>query len=170
MTLPRFRAALEDKVPENALLSHDLFEGIFARTALATDIEFFEEFPMYYEAAAARAQRWARGDWQLLPWIFGRGPHLPNNASASPAVGRWKMIDNLRRSLSAPAAFLCSFSVGCLPPAAPGVWTRFLILTLAIPSLLPFLMQLDPRLGGISKRSHFGGCFVTLGPAWPKSL
>ena len=62
-----FEAALADKVPDNAMLSHDLFEGLFARAALATDIELFEAFPAHYEAAATRQHRWARGDWQLLP-------------------------------------------------------------------------------------------------------
>ena len=62
-----FEAALADKVPDNSMLSHDLFEGLFARAALATDIELFEAFPSHYEAAAARHHRWARGDWQLLP-------------------------------------------------------------------------------------------------------
>ena len=66
-----FESSLADKVPDNALLSHDLLEGIFARAALASDIELFEEFPSHYEAAAARQHRWVRGDWQLLPWIFG---------------------------------------------------------------------------------------------------
>jgi len=68
-----FEAALAGKVPDNAMLSHDLFEGLFARAALATDIELFEAFPAPYEEAAARQHRWARGDWQLLPWLFGRG-------------------------------------------------------------------------------------------------
>ena len=61
-------------MPENALLSHDLFEGIFARAGLVTDIEFFEEFPSHYEVAVVRQHRWARGDWQLLPWIIGHAP------------------------------------------------------------------------------------------------
>ena len=63
-------AALDGRVPENALLSHDLFEGLFARAALVTDVELFEEFPARYEVAAARQHRWARGDWQLLPWLI----------------------------------------------------------------------------------------------------
>ncbi len=71
-----FETALKDKVAENTLLSHDLFEGIFARAALATDIELFDEFPSHYETAAARQHRWARGDWQLLPWILGWGRAL----------------------------------------------------------------------------------------------
>ena len=65
-----FEAALSGRGPENALLSHDLFEGIFARAGLVTDIELFEEFPSHYAVAAARQHRWARGDWQLLPWII----------------------------------------------------------------------------------------------------
>ena len=69
-----FEAALDGRVPENALLSHDLFEGIFARAGLVTDIEFFEEFPSHYEVAVVRQHRWARGDWQLLPWIIGHAP------------------------------------------------------------------------------------------------
>jgi cyclic beta-1,2-glucan synthetase len=151
-----FQASLAGKVPENALLSHDLFEGIFARTGLVTDIELFEEFPMHYETAAARAHRWVRGDWQLLPWILGRGPKsvARTNPVSVPAVGRWKMIDNLRRSLSAPASFLLLVAGWLIPPASPWVWTRFLIVALAIPPLLPFLIGLDPRFGGVSKRSH----------------
>src|ERR1019366_3973806 len=98
-----FEVALAGKSPANALLSHDLFEGIFARVALASDIELFEEFPSNYEVAAARQHRWARGDWQLLPWIFGPGRAAPHERPiAIPAISRWKMLDNLRRTLSEP--------------------------------------------------------------------
>ncbi len=86
-----FRAALADKVPDNTLLSHDLFEGIFARAALATDIELFEEFPMHYEASAARQGRWARGDWQLLPWVFGT---RTKNGEASGQSSRGGALEN----------------------------------------------------------------------------
>ena len=68
-----FEAALSARVPDNTLLSHDLLEGIFARAGLVSDIEVVEEFPSRYDVAAARQHRWARGDWQLLPWILGRG-------------------------------------------------------------------------------------------------
>ena len=67
-----FEGALAGRVPENSLLSHDLFEGLFARAGLVTDVSLFEEFPSSYLVAAVRQHRWARGDWQLLPWIFGR--------------------------------------------------------------------------------------------------
>src|ERR1051325_854850 len=92
-----FEAALAGRVPENALLSHDLFEGVFARAGLVTDVEVFESVPSHYGVAAARQHRWARGDWQLVPFIIG---------TRLPMIGRWKMVDNLRRTLSAPTAFL----------------------------------------------------------------
>src|SRR4029077_19736732 len=94
-----FEAALAGKVEENTLLSHDLFEGIFARAALASDIELFDEFPSHYEASAARQHRWVRGDWQLLPWVL-KGTAAKENGKKCkiPVIGRWKMADNLRRS------------------------------------------------------------------------
>ncbi len=68
-----FESALAGRAPENALLSHDLFEGIFARAGLVSDIELVDEYPARYDVAAARAHRWARGDWQLLRWALGMG-------------------------------------------------------------------------------------------------
>ena len=75
-----FSAAMADRVPENALLSHDLFEGVFARAGLVTDVELFDEFPSNYLVSAARQHRWARGDWQLLPWILGRADDATGRA------------------------------------------------------------------------------------------
>ena len=103
-----FEAALNGRVPESTLLSHDLFEGTFARAGLASDVEVVEEFPSRYDVAVARQHRWARGDWQLLPWIFGRAARRRRSerSRALPLIGRWKMLDNLRRTLSAPACIL----------------------------------------------------------------
>jgi cyclic beta-1,2-glucan synthetase len=159
-----FEGSLAGKVPENALLSHDLFEGVFARCALVNDIELFEEFPAHYEASAKRQHRWARGDWQLLPWIFGHGPveRGEHYRVRLPAIGRWKMLDNLRRTLSAPATFLILLLAWLVPSASPWVWTRFILATIAIPPLIPFLAGLNPRFGGISKRSHLRGVFTDL--------
>jgi cyclic beta-1,2-glucan synthetase len=154
-----FMAALDGKVPDSAMLSHDLFEGVFARAGLVTDIELFEEFPAHFEAAAARQHRWARGDWQLLPWIFGRGPTRDGRRLSAPipAIGRFKMIDNLRRTLLAPAAFLTLLAGWTLPDVSAPVWTVFVLATMAVPGALRLLSGLIPRRRGISKRSHVRG-------------
>ncbi|MGZ8518578.1 MAG: GH36-type glycosyl hydrolase domain-containing protein [Candidatus Binatia bacterium] len=138
------------------MLSHDLFEGIFARAGLVTDIEFFEEFPAHYEVAVVRQHRWARGDWQLLPWILGHAPDLGRGRvrTSIPLIGRWKMLDNLRRTLSAPAALLTLIAGWTLPFAAPVIWTTFVLACIAIPPLLSVLSGLIPHRRGISKRSH----------------
>ncbi|MCC2671375.1 MAG: cellobiose phosphorylase, partial [Armatimonadetes bacterium] len=99
-----FQAVLEGRIAENTLLSHDLFEGSFARCGLATDVELFDDYPLRYDSCTARQHRWIRGDWQLLRWLLPRvrqedGRSVPNPLSA---IARWKMFDNLRRSLIAP--------------------------------------------------------------------
>lgn len=170
-----FEAALSGRASDNTLLSHDLFEGIFARAGLVSDVEFVEEFPSRYDVAAARQHRWARGDWQLLPWILGRGHATNPGAGAAatleprrvaiPLIGRWKMIDNLRRTLSAPAAFLALVAGWTLAPACAWIWTGFVIATLAVPPTLPFLTGLVPRRLGISKRSHARAVGADLGAA-----
>src|SRR5579859_3462706 len=159
-----FETAIAGKVPENSLLSHDLFEGIFARVGLATDIELFEEFPSRYAAIAARQDRWARGDWQLLPWLLGvhRVAFGSGESIKIPAIGRWKMLDNLRRTLSAPATLLTLIVGWALRPPNPWVWMLFIVVGLAIPVLLPSLFDFMPRRKGISWRSHFRGLFGDL--------
>jgi cyclic beta-1,2-glucan synthetase len=164
-----FETALAGKVPEASLLSHDLFEGTFARAALTTDVELVEDYPDHFESDAARQHRWARGDWQLLPWLLGHRWFAPDAPGAGPArqirippLGRWKMFDNLRRSLTAPASFLTLLLGWLVPSLSPGLWTLFVLMCLGFPSLLPFLYGLDPRATSISWRSHFSAVLVDL--------
>jgi len=322
-----FEAALAGRVPDSTMLSHDLFEGSFARAGLASDIEVVEDFPTRYDVSAMRHHRWARGDWQLLPWIFGRGPlprvssNAPEAAAGVPAVvadagstrlpaglrrqptinaspdpstptvipgldrgetfelaqgelptptvipgldpgisrrtppelipgsspgmtgverrpdaiiggrrvtdadpslvsagvgdagpsltpagvadarstllpaevadarptvvstgapsrvadtvatgshgttavrgdvpalGRWKMLDNLRRTVSAPACMLSLLAAFALPLPAASVWTGFILLTILLPSLIPLIGAVLPSRAGIVPRSHLG--------------
>jgi cyclic beta-1,2-glucan synthetase len=142
-----FEAALEGRVREGTLLSHDLFEGTFARAGLASDIEVVEECPSRYDGAAARQHRWARGDWPLRPWIAGC-------AGALPPIGRWKMFDNLRRSLSAPACVLALAAGWALPLQAAVLWTGFVVSTIALATLVPLLAAIVPRRARTTTRSH----------------
>jgi cyclic beta-1,2-glucan synthetase len=152
--VPAFTAALEGRVPENSLLSHDLFEGIFARAGLVTDIELFEEFPTDYEVAAGRQYRWARGDWQLLPWMIRGDARSGTSRTAIPVIGMWKIADNLRRTLSAPAGVLTLVAGWVLSHSPPLEWTAFVLATIALPSLLPAFAEIVPKRSGISKRTH----------------
>ncbi|HSI01240.1 MAG TPA: glucoamylase family protein, partial [Reyranella sp.] len=151
-----FEAALRGRVPDNTMLSHDLFEGVFARSGLSSDIEVIEEFPARYDVAAARQHRWARGDWQLLPWLVSRVRGSLSHGPASPvtAIGFWKMFDNLRRTLSAPAAVAALLAGWTLPLSAALVWTAFILLTIALPTILPVIAALLPRHAAITTRSH----------------
>jgi cyclic beta-1,2-glucan synthetase len=151
-----FEAALEGEIPENSVLSHDLLEGIFARAGLASDIEVVEEFPSRYAVAAARQHRWVRGDWQLLPWIFGfrRKSSDGSRKTPLPLIGRWKLLDNLRRSLSAPTALLGILIAWLQPLPVAAIWTAYILSTVALPPLLPAVTGIIPGRGGVSLRNH----------------
>ena len=150
-----FEAALAERIPAATLLSHDLFEGIFARAGLVTDVEVVEEYPARYDVAAARAHRRARGDWQLLPWLCGRGAAGGMRSRGRiPLIGRWKMLDNLRRTLLAPASLVALVAGWTLPLPGALLWTAFILLTLAMPQLLPLLAGVVYRRSGVSWRSQ----------------
>jgi cyclic beta-1,2-glucan synthetase len=151
-----FEAALAGRVPDSAMLSHDLFEGAFARAGLVSDIEVVEAFPSGYAVSAMRQHRWARGDWQLVPWIApwlgaatGEGPRTP-----LPAIGRWKMLDNLRRTLSAPVCVVALMAGWLLAPGPALLWTALVLATIALPALLPVLGDIAPRRRWITWRNY----------------
>jgi len=140
-----FVAALEGRVPENALLSHDLFEGLYARTALVTDIEVVDDYPASVLAHARRQHRWVRGDWQILWWLF---PIVPTRSGLRrnrlPLISRWKILDNLRRSLMAPATVALLLLAWTTLPGSPSLWTAAVLVALAF-NLCPLAFM---ALGG----------------------
>jgi len=152
-----FQQTLDNRVPSNALLSHDLFESLFARAALTTDIELLDDYPASYEAYAKRAHRWTRGDWQIARWLF---PYVPDGERRSvhnslPLISRWKILDNLRRSLVAPSLFLWLVAACVLFPGSPPLWSLFVFLVIAFPVYLHVTTGLLIHPRGIPWTSHF---------------
>jgi cyclic beta-1,2-glucan synthetase len=145
-----FEAALSGRTPDNAMLSHDLFEGVFARAGLASDVEVIEDFPSRYDVAARRQHRWTRGDWQLLPWVFGIG----QGRSGLPGVGRGKMLDNLRRSLAAPALLATLAACWLLPLPAAVLGVLAVVAAAAIPAALALIFAVVPARAGVHLGAH----------------
>jgi cyclic beta-1,2-glucan synthetase len=146
-------AALQGKIPENAVLSHDLLEGAYARAGLVTDVELVEDYPTRYAVDASRQHRWARGDWQLLPFIF-------DPTSGVPALSRWKMIDNLRRSLT-PIFWILASIAGWtfLPFTMAAQWQALLILSLFMAPTFEIVNSLIPDGRETTVRAHFSSFF-----------
>ncbi|MBB1251563.1 glycosyltransferase family 2 protein [Rhizobium sp. G21] len=143
-----FHAALEGRIAENTVLSHDLLEGAFARSALVTDVVFIEDFPVRYSVEASRQHRWVRGDWQLLPYIFGA-------ARGASALSRFKMIDNLRRSAT-PAVWIASslLSWSLLAPGPAALWQLGLIIAFYVGPIVSLFAGIVPRQVGVTPEIH----------------
>lgn len=143
-----FEAAIAGKIPQNAILSHDLLEGSLARAALVTDVEVVEDYPTQYSVDASRQHRWARGDWQLLPFIFD--PKLK-----IPSIGRWKMVDNLRRSLT-PIFWVLASIAGwvLLPFTLAAQWQALLILSYFMAPTFDIVNSIIPQSREVTLRGH----------------
>jgi len=135
---------LDRRFPLNALLSHDLIEGAYARAGLVSDIEIIEDYPSHYSAYNRRKHRWLRGDWQIAEWLGSSVPveaghRVPNPISL---ISWWKILDNLRRSLVEPATFVLLVLGWFLLPGSARAWTLAIILILLLPALFRFLFEL----------------------------
>ncbi|HUF74684.1 MAG TPA: glucoamylase family protein, partial [Longimicrobiales bacterium] len=120
-----FGRSLRDRVPENALLSHDLFEGLHGRAGLVTDVVVYEDYPAHYPAYVGRLHRWVRGDWQLLPWLFNHVP-LATGGRARNRLGlvdRFKILDNMRRSVIWASIVTLLVAGWAFLPGHPLFWT-----------------------------------------------
>jgi len=121
-----FHQVTRNAFPENTILSHDLIEGVYARAGLVTDIELIDGYPGNYLSYMRRMHRWVRGDWQLLPWLF----------KPIPFVSRWKIFDNLRRSLETPTQLLLLILAFTVFSGEPWIWVGLISLSLIWPMLL----------------------------------
>ena len=151
-----FEKSLTGQVQENTLLSHDLYEGLYGRAGLVTDIILYEDYPARYLVHARRLRRWIRGDWQLLPWLFPKMPsqpgHVPNRLSA---IDRWKIFDNLRRSLLAPIMLVFFVCAWLILPGSPLFWTLVLLFTPAVTITAHTINDAAKSLQSLSLQSLF---------------
>jgi cyclic beta-1,2-glucan synthetase len=141
-----FRQSLGGRLPENRILSHDLLEGGHARSGLVSDVLLFEEYPSSYPADMSRRSRWIRGDWQIMPWLMPRVSEADGRRVRNPlsALSRWKILDNIRRSLM-PVALLGLLILGWLLPGAALLCTVIAAAILLLPAVLNGAAELRRR-------------------------
>lgn len=144
-----FRQAVDGRFPENLILSHDLLEGGYARSALVTDVDLTEEHPVSYLEDISRRHRWMRGDWQLASWLLSHVPaandhHEKKARQPNPLslLSKWKIADNLRRSLVSPAALLLLAAGWLFGPGPVWFWLLLVISIFLIPPLFSMLLEL----------------------------
>src|SRR6202035_121698 len=132
---------LDRRFPRNALLSHDLVEGAYARAGLVSDVQVIEDYPSHYSAHNRRKHRWLRGDWQIAEWLRPLVPEESGHKVPNPlsVVSRWKIFDNLRRSVVEPALFLLLLLGWLCLPGGPGRWTVATIAILFLPAFCQLL-------------------------------
>jgi cyclic beta-1,2-glucan synthetase len=138
------RQVFDRRFPRNFLLSHDLIEGFYARAGLVTDVEVIDDYPSHVTAYSRRKHRWVRGDWQIVRWLFRRVPDESGHMVPNPIsmASRWKIVDNLRRSLVAPATFALFLAGWFGLPHGPVFWTVATIVLLFLPSYVQLLFSL----------------------------
>lgn len=156
-----FEASLKNRIPENTILSHDLLEGLHARTALVTDIELLDDYPTHYLAYAQRLHRWIRGDWQILKWIFPKVPNHENQKITNPIslLSKWKIIDNLRRSLVQPITLIWFVLSWTVVPGDSVIWTTLIITVLMLPIYSNTTSKLFKYPKDLSILIHFKSLF-----------
>ncbi|MGB7188721.1 MAG: glucoamylase family protein, partial [Acidobacteriaceae bacterium] len=157
-------AVLDRRFPRNALLSHDLIEGAYARAGLATDIEVIDDYPSHYSAYTRRQHRWVRGDWQIAQWLFGRVPDESGRYVRNPisTISRWKIFDNLRRSLVEPLTLILLVAGWLGLPGGALYWTLVTVFLL----LAPTLVQLAFGLGRALFSQQEGGLGEAFSGFW----
>lgn len=142
-----FQKILRDAIPENTVLSHDMLEGSYIRTGLASDIELIDGYPSKYISFIMRQHRWVRGDWQLIKWLspFIRNRYNEEVRNPLSALSKWKILDNLRRSLvSVSIMFLLALGL-ILLPGKTVVWVGFGVLTICFPLCMSFVNYISLR-------------------------
>ena len=150
-----FERTLAGRFPDNHILSHDLLEGCYARAGLLSDVQLYEEYPASYSADVNRRHRWIRGDWQIVRWLFPGVPGPDGRSRKNPLslLSRWKILDNLRRSLTATAlTFLLLLGWAVLPSA--WFWTLAVIGIILLPSVMASTLNMLRKPADVTLGQH----------------
>ena len=159
-----FEQVLKERFPENRILSHDLIEGCYVRSGLISDVQLYEAYPSRYSVDVSRRRRWIRGDWQLLRWLLPGVPGFNAFFRKNPlsALSRWKIFDNLRRSL-APLALSLLLLLGWTVLSSPWFCTASVIGIVLIPSLITSLMGLLKKPVDVLTSQHLTAAARSIG-------
>ncbi|MDH5512945.1 MAG: cyclic beta 1-2 glucan synthetase, partial [Gammaproteobacteria bacterium] len=166
-----FERSIKDRFPENRILSHDLLEGCYARSGLLSDVELYEEYPSRYATDVSRRQRWIRGDWQLLGWLLPRVPGPGSRRLKNPLSGlsRWKLFDNLRRSL-VPAALTLLLMLGWTILSPVWFWTVSVIGIILIPPLLASILEMLHKPNDVLWGQHLAAAVRSVGRRFAQAV
>ncbi|MBN2160527.1 MAG: cyclic beta 1-2 glucan synthetase, partial [Spirochaetes bacterium] len=159
-----FERALKGRLPENLVLSHDLLEGCHARSGLLSDVQLLEEYPTRYSADVNRRRRWIRGDWQLVRWLLPVVPGPDGRLHRNPLSGlsRWKIIDNLRRSLI-PPALLLMLLLGWTILSPAWLWTAAVIGIIGLPSIIISCLDAVKKPHDVRRGQHLSAAMNSAG-------
>src|SRR5258708_414942 len=158
-----FAKGLNGRFPENRILSHDLLEGSYLRSGLLSDVQLYEEYPSRYSADVKRRHRWIRGDWQIGTWLLPFVPNEKKRLRKNPLSGlsRWKIFDNLRRSLI-PSALILLLLLGWTILHDEVFWTVAVILLIILPPLVITVWNILNIPKEISLRQHIEDSFYSI--------
>jgi cyclic beta-1,2-glucan synthetase len=152
-----FHQVLEHRFPSNMILSHDMIEGAYARAGLVSDIEVVDDYPTKISAFTRRKHRWIRGDWQIVLWLLPRVPNFFGKTERNPlsVISRWKILDNLRRSLTEIATFVMLLSGWLFLPGKALYWTLATLAVVVLPTFCQFAMSILRAGNGLFRREFW---------------
>lgn len=165
------RKVLDGRFPENGILSHDLLEGCYVRSGLLSDVQLFEKYPTSYSADMKRRVRWIRGDWQIFAWFLplvpGPGRHWNKNPIS--ALSRWKIYDNIRRSLF-PLALTTLLLLGWTILPSPLFWTIAVSGIIIVPILIIFIWDALRKPKDVILKHHIKNSILSITDIFIKTL
>lgn len=159
-----FSATTENRFLENQILSHDLLEGCYARCGLVSDIQVFESYPTHYSSDVCRRHRWMRGDWQICGWVlpFISGPHGRFQRNPLSLLSRWKILDNLRRSL-VPCVLVLLLLLGWIASPPAWLWTAVVLGIVLLPAVCVALVSISRKAVAVPVLAHLQEVVGALG-------